>query len=125
MLCCSNSVVGSPNEWAVVCSALEAVRSAAKARNAKLVVVVVGSTAELPEERVGAISRIGAIDKRSEKLSSTSHLLKSEPLLQDMSVAWMQLRHGACSCFKMYWLTGQDRLGNVQQPGSIAACSKA
>ena len=61
---CSKSVLGGASEWAVACSALEAVRSAAKARNAKLVVVVVGSAAELPEERVGAISRIGAIEKR-------------------------------------------------------------
>lgn len=56
--------MGSPNDWAVTCSALEAVRSAAKARNAKIVVVVVGSSAELPEERAGAISRFAAIEKK-------------------------------------------------------------
>ena len=57
-------MVGNPTAWATACSAVEAVRSAAKARNAQLVVAVVGLGPELPEERSGAICRIGAIDKK-------------------------------------------------------------
>ena len=57
-------MVGSPASWATACSAVEAVRSAAKARNAQLVVAVVGPGPELPEERAGAICRIGSIDKK-------------------------------------------------------------
>ena len=43
---------------------MEAVKSAAKARSAKVVVVVVGSSTDLPEERAGAISRLAGIDKK-------------------------------------------------------------
>lgn len=57
-------MVGNPSDWAVACSAMEAVKSAAKARGAKLVVVVVGSGGELPEERAGAISRISSVEKK-------------------------------------------------------------
>ena len=62
---CRKNVTGEAPPWATTCSALEAVRNAARARSAKMVVVVVGSVAELPEERQGAISRLASIDKRS------------------------------------------------------------
>lgn len=61
---CRTAVVGTPKDWAVVCAALESVRSAARARNARLIVAVIGSNTELPEERSGAISRIGGVDKK-------------------------------------------------------------
>lgn len=57
-------MVGEVGAWQVSCSAMEAVKSAAKTRSARLVVVVVGAGGELPEERSGAISRIAAIDKK-------------------------------------------------------------
>ena len=57
-------MVGDPKGWQTSCSALEAVRSGTRSRGARTVVVVVGSTLELTEERAGAISRIAAIDKR-------------------------------------------------------------
>lgn len=56
--------MGDASDWQVSCSALEAVKTAAKARTAKVVVVVVGPSQELPEEKTGAISRLAAIDKK-------------------------------------------------------------
>lgn len=57
-------MVGEVAAWQVSCSAMEAVKSAAKTRNARLVVVVVGAGGDIPEERSGAISRIACIDKK-------------------------------------------------------------
>lgn len=56
--------MGDSSSWQVSCSALEAVKSAAKARNARVVVVIVGTSQDLPEERAGAISRLAAVDKK-------------------------------------------------------------
>jgi hypothetical protein len=56
--------VGDAAAWQGTCSAMEAVKSAAKTRNARLVVLVVGPGGEIPEERSGAISRIASVDKK-------------------------------------------------------------
>lgn len=57
-------MLGDAATWQLSCSAMESVKSAAKARSARVVVVVVGSNSDLPEERAGAISRIANIDKK-------------------------------------------------------------
>ena len=63
-LACRKAVTGDPNAWATACSALETVKNAARARSARMVVVVIGAGGELPEERTGAISRISGVDKK-------------------------------------------------------------
>ena len=58
-------VVGEMGAWVRACGGLDAVRTATRGRGARTVVVVVGPAAgELPEERLGAISRQAGIDKK-------------------------------------------------------------
>lgn len=61
---CRKNVVGDKDSWATSCSAMEAVKNAARARSAKMLVIIVGGNDELPEERAGAIGRISGIDKK-------------------------------------------------------------
>ena len=56
--------MGESKAWATSCSAIEAVKGAARARSAKMVIVIVGPSTDLPEEKSGAVSRIAGLDKK-------------------------------------------------------------
>ena len=61
------AVVGDPSSWAWLVTQLDVVRTAARSRNLRVVVVVVlpSSTAEVPEDRASMICRQVGIDRRS------------------------------------------------------------
>lgn len=80
---CREAVTGDPAQWARVLAGLEAVRQATRPRGARVVLVIVSQPGsppgDLPEERLAALTRQAALDRRHAPLN-LNHIPDTQPL---------------------------------------------